>query len=631
MRKWIGAIVISIFFVLSSFSVYAAVDSTTDATAGDAIYIAGNPDLFPIEYYDSEAKEYKGILPEIFAKISENTGIEFAYIRAGIQNEQRRLAGNNQAEIISAHIGGEVNNLEETIVLFSFEKDGEMVDVCIGFTSIADEEIIERVKEETNTISDGEFLALALQTSSHSVKQVNIFLFMGIIVFLTVVVAALLLRWKRDRKKANLKQQDERTDALTGIGNQSYFEYYFQNYISSTSYSLYYIAYVAFDVQHVETFVGITKVEELQRYAANILSSSAGDHDFTARIADGVFLFAFQSPSEEDAGSRMDELLNKLNSYDEEFLEGYRMSLRAGIFHLNSANIPFETALFNARQGYNHAVQMKQTYAFSNKQILGNQARKLRLQRKLADAIKNNEFILYLQFIVDAENGQIKGAEALSRWQNPEEGILSPAHYVESMKNAGIIDKLDFYILEKSCRQLELWRSTEKSDLWISCNFTRLTVSRMDFIERFEEIIHRYHFEHKQLIIELTEDSLADNKAVAYQNVLACKHSGFQVALDDLGSGYSSFSDLCDYPIDMIKVDRHIVAKSVTERGNALLCGITQLAHNLGIKVLCEGVETETENKNAQNAGCDYIQGYYYSRVLPVDETDKFYSKYNLK
>ena len=115
---------------------------------------------------------------------------------------------------------------------------------------------------------------------------------------------------------------------------------------------------------------------------------------------------------------------------------------------------------------------------------------------------------------------------------------------------------------------------------------------------------------------------------MVFQNIIAFKKLGFKVALDDFGSGYSSFSDLCDYPIDIIKIDRHIVAKTATPRGNALLRGITKLAHDLGIKVLCEGVETEKENINSINADSDYIQGYYYFRVLPQEETDAFFKKY---
>ena len=193
---------------------------------------------------------------------------------------------------------------------------------------------------------------------------------------------------------------------------------------------------------------------------------------------------------------------------------------------------------------------------------------------------------------------------------------------------SGEIKELDFLIFEQICRKLEKWSKTDKRDLWISCNFTRATICESNFLSRFNETVNKYSFERDKLVIELTEDSLADDKTVVYKNILECKKSGFKIALDDFGSGYSSFSDLCDYPIDIIKIDRHIVAKTATPRGNALLRGITKLAHDLGIKVLSEGVETEKENINSQNADCDYIQGYYYSRVLPHEETDAFFKKY---
>ena len=118
-----------------------------------------------------------------------------------------------------------------------------------------------------------------------------------------------------------------------------------------------------------------------------------------------------------------------------------------------------------------------------------------------------------------------------------------------------------------------------------------------------------------------------DNTTVAYRNILECKKMGCKIALDDLGSGYSSLQDLCDYPIDMIKIDRHILLKSTTPRGNTLLQGLTKLGHDLGMKVLCEGVESETEKQRACEAGCDYVQGFYYSRVLPRDEADLFYMR----
>ena len=118
-----------------------------------------------------------------------------------------------------------------------------------------------------------------------------------------------------------------------------------------------------------------------------------------------------------------------------------------------------------------------------------------------------------------------------------------------------------------------------------------------------------------------------DNTTAVYSNILACKEMGCQIALDDLGNGYSSLQDLCDYPIDMIKIDRHILLKSTTPRGNALLQGLTKLGHDMGMKVLCEGVECEDEKQRVFEAGCDYIQGFYYSHVLPKGEADQFYMR----
>lgn len=629
MIKRITAVAAACLLLLcSAFSISAAVEYTAEPTGGKTVYVAGNPDMYPIEYYDSDAKTYKGILPDLYKDISESTGLDFTYIRSGSKNEQNRLAKNRQAEIISAHIKGEIEELNDSILLFSFEKDGETVEICIGFTDIANSSVTSPIKEAIENFSDSELLALALQASVQTTKTVSVrWLIIGMIVLL-VIIAVLAALTVKNRIKTKKSLQDKLTDPVTGIGNEKYFEQNFRHFITLSSYSLYYITYISLNLQRIEKYFSTTEAEEIERYAANILSSFAGELDFTARIGSGVFLCAFQCPSEEEMGVRATELLNKLNAYKEKFLEECRTFFRAGIFHLNSSNIPFETALYNSRQAYIFSHQNKLPYTFATAELLNKEATKSKLQRKLADAIKNNEFKMYMQFIVDAKSGGIKGAEALSRWHNPEDGVLLPTNYIDALITSGIIDHLDFYIFEEVCSQLEKWAKTDKNQLWISCNFTRATVSQSNFFKRFEEIVNQYSFEHDKLIIELTEDSLADNKTMVFQNILAFKKLGFKVALDDFGSGYSSFSDLCDYPIDIIKIDRHIVAKTATTRGNALLRGITKLAHDLGIKVLCEGVETEKENINSIYADCDYIQGYYYSRVLPQEETDAFFKKY---
>lgn len=246
---------------------------------------------------------------------------------------------------------------------------------------------------------------------------------------------------------------------------------------------------------------------------------------------------------------------------------------------------------------------------------------------ELAKALEGGQFELNIQLIYDIRKTSFVGGEALSRWNHPEKGILLPKHYIQDLHQCGLIKNLDFYMLECTCLILEAWKESELKDLQLSCNFSRATISEKGFYERFTQIVNRYSFDRKHLILEITEDSISSDTETARQNVLDCKSCGFLVALDDLGVGYTSFSDLCDFPVDIIKIDKLIVQKAITEQGQNVLTEMVQLAHNLNMQVLCEGVETEAELAAVRRCGCDYIQGFYYCRVLSVEQAVEFYHK----
>ena len=164
--KLTAAFFACLLLVCFHLCVFAPVNAAAAPTYESEIYIADNPDLYPIEYYDSEAKTYKGVLPNLYAKISESTGIKFSYIRAGVKNEQQQLAENKQVDIVSAHFKGEVTGVVDPILLLSFLKDVENIDVMIGFTDIADKSTAALVKEQLAAVPDSELLVLSLQASS---------------------------------------------------------------------------------------------------------------------------------------------------------------------------------------------------------------------------------------------------------------------------------------------------------------------------------------------------------------------------------------------------------------------------------------------------------------------------------
>jgi len=253
------------------------------------------------------------------------------------------------------------------------------------------------------------------------------------------------------------------------------------------------------------------------------------------------------------------------------------------------------------------------------------------ITESILSGLKNNEFKMYLQFIVDSKTKKIISAEALSRWDSPQNGITGPGNYIGHMESAGIISRHDFYMFERACHQLEQWSETEYKDISISCNFTRITLSEENFIDNLKMISEKYCFDKRKLAIEITEDAIEKDREIAQRNVMLCKELGFRIYLDDLGSGYTSLANLCDYPIDVVKIDRDILLKTNTPRGKALFSGIVALAHSLNLPVICEGVETEEQNELIVESGCDYIQGWYYSKALPLEECKAFIEKHALK
>ena len=254
-----------------------------------------------------------------------------------------------------------------------------------------------------------------------------------------------------------------------------------------------------------------------------------------------------------------------------------------------------------------------------------------KLLKKIENGFENQEFKMYLQFIMENEEKKIVSAETLSRWEDSAGEVIFPGAYIGLMEKSGLIIKFDYYMFEKVCAKLSEWKNTEFKDLTISCNITRITISEKDFVSKIQEIADKYDFNREKLLIEITEDSLEKNLVIAMYNIIKVKELGFRIALDDFGSGYTSLVSLCEYPIDIVKLDRQVLLLTETEKGKKLFSGIISLAHYLNLKVVCEGVETEEQNKLVSDSECDYLQGWYYTKALSESEAEKFTKDYMKK
>ncbi len=442
---------------------------------------------------------------------------------------------------------------------------------------------------------------------------------------LLVLIAVLLVKIRQVKKE---KEAGKMTDTETGIGNLQFFKYHFKYTIGDILRSTYHVAYIILDSTYLRPYHDGNSFTDVLKYAASVLTEHTEEKEISARITENGFAFAFRATDDENAKKRLNELMGALNAFGKTEDRRRKLMFYAAVYPLSESDLNCELLLFNLRKNCNRIFGTEKQIVYCDSNSMSSIQQEKQITENILKGFENNEFKMYLQFVVDNKTKKIVSAEALSRWNSVDKGLLPPSMYIENMETVGLISKLDFYMFELVCRQLEKWNDTECKDIMISCNFTRITLSEENFIDRFTEIANSYKFDKSKLVIEITEDAMEKDRELATENVAKCKALGFNVYLDDLGSGYTSLVNLCDYPIDVVKIDRDILLKTDTKKGRDLFSGIIALAHNLNIKVICEGVETEAQNKLVSESDCDYVQGWYYSKPLPVEESELFMKRY---
>ncbi len=237
-------------------------------------------------------------------------------------------------------------------------------------------------------------------------------------------------------------------------------------------------------------------------------------------------------------------------------------------------------------------------------------------------AIKNNWIKVYYQPVVSTKNPSLVAMEALARWDDPKYGFLSPADFISALEETNLIYKLDICMLNQICKRLR-----QEIDLGHKVVPISFNLSRKDFLsckpfEEIEKCVEKYKIDRKLISIEITESVAMYEPKVIQKAVNQFRSSGYEVWIDDFGSGYSSLSILKDFVFDEIKIDMSFM-RTFNERSKTIISNVLNMARDLHIRTLTEGVETKEHVDFLTQAGCERIQGYYYSKPLPYEELIK--------
>lgn len=607
--------------VVFPLSVCAAVTATPeDFGKNGSVYVAGNPDCYPIEYYDAKKECYCGVMPELLKEISKAYDVDFVYVGAGSKDKRKQLAENSQVELVSCYTAEKDLPVKKGNSLFSVTLDGQTFDVAFGYTEIAGEELRTMIETYTAGISGKELAGrVAAFTAENRRNSGPTWVWVVVCGIGVVSLTAALWIALRMRKKSRENEIKQYIDPGINVWNRQYFLRQFSRTVSENICVLYYLSYLRFDISRVNEYYGEEEAEEMLRCAADVLGKNTTSSGFFARISGGGFAVLEQHISQKMAEKWISGIIRELNHRSIKFGHDYTPEFHAGIYRLKPG-VTCETALYAASQGCVYAEQKKAPYVFCDEKLLRSGQQTERLRHEVIRAVENREFQCHMQFIASADTEKIYGAELLSRWYHPDLGLLAPGKYIPDMEEIGTISQLDFYMLEEACRILVRLQEEGLKEFYLFCNVSRKTVSLEDFQQRFKDITQKYSFEHRLLYLEITESCMFESEELVRENINYCTQEGFCVALDDVGSGHSSFSDLINYPVDVVKIDRSLLYRAEQKKDYRLLNGMNTLFHSICMKTLCEGAETAEQCRIIRDIGMDLIQGFSIQRALPVDE-----------
>ncbi|MDF0554836.1 EAL domain-containing response regulator [Kamptonema sp. UHCC 0994] len=250
---------------------------------------------------------------------------------------------------------------------------------------------------------------------------------------------------------------------------------------------------------------------------------------------------------------------------------------------------------------------------------------KLALEVEICRALAQNEFEVYYQPQVELATGEIISAEALIRWNHPEKGRISPAEFIPLAEETGLIIQMGEWVLLTACTQTASWINSGFINFRVSVNLSVRQLSDPQLLLRIVEILKVTGLEPGNLELEVTESAVMENVSVATATLNELKSLGIRIAIDDFGTGYASLGYLKQFPFNCLKIDKCFVSNVGSDTHNkAITTAVIQLAHNLGLTVIAEGVETEAELDFLREQQCDMIQGYLFSPAKPAAEFELF-------
>ena len=410
-------------------------------------------------------------------------------------------------------------------------------------------------------------------------------------------------------------------DRLTGLYSKEFFYRKVQQRLQEDPEGEYCI--VCSNIENfkfVNDALGMKAGDELLKEIAQVTKNMIGEDGFCSRFTADRFLCFL---------SREQEAKDRANcgSFEGRHASPMLRSLvmRWGIYEITDRTLPVEQMCDRAMLAVNSIKgQYNRHFALYDEHMRDRLLREQFITDEMEKALAEKQFLVYLQPKYSVSEDRLVGAEALVRWRHPTQGFMSPGDFIPLFEKNGFITRLDQYMWERVCELISEWKRKGYPLLPVSVNVSRADVYRADLIDTLMRITEKHGIEPELLHLEITESAYTDNPGQIISTVDQLRELGFVIEMDDFGSGYSSLNMLNQMKLDILKLDmKFIQTETAKPLDQGILRFIVSLARWMNLSVVAEGVETREQLDRLREIGCDYVQGYFFSRPLPSAEYEQ--------
>ncbi|MGH1365262.1 MAG: putative bifunctional diguanylate cyclase/phosphodiesterase [Calditrichia bacterium] len=435
-------------------------------------------------------------------------------------------------------------------------------------------------------------------------------------------------------KAKQIEQHLAYHDVLTGLPNRQLFQDRLDQIIKQAARADKKVSVLSIDLdefKRINDTLGHSTGDHILKIMSQRLQSCIRKSDTVARQGGDEFIIMLNEIGEERhavtvAKKILTSLVKPIN-IDEHTLY---LTGSVGVSLFPSDGDSFSTLVKNAEVAMHRAKkQGKNTYELYNLSMDAEAMEKLELENKLHDAVKKGEFTLHYQPLLNLISGKIEGVEALIRWNHPTLGSISPEKFIPLAEETGLIEPLGEWVMHTACIHAKTLHNEGFEGIRFAVNLSNKQFRNDNLHKMILEVLSKTDLDPQLLGLEVTESSAMRDVEYTIDILNKLKESGIRISIDDFGTGYSSLSYLKKLPIDILKIDRSFIENVPQDNENkSITSAIIFLAHNLGMKVVAEGVENQKQLSFLRSMRCDYIQGFMFSKPIPFDELKKLLTEY---